>query len=68
MFGGISKGLSRSHVTSRYENIVAVRFISNKRGDHLTAYHISDKTKTNLPKNLLPQHLKSHYTVGPEGS
>ncbi|GAX72774.1 hypothetical protein CEUSTIGMA_g230.t1 [Chlamydomonas eustigma] len=41
---------------------VAARFVDTKRKDMLTVLHVSDKTKLDrLPKNLLPQNLKSHY-------
>lgn len=39
----------------------AASFTKTKSGDRLTAIHISDKSKPNLPACLLPRHLRSHY-------
>lgn len=39
------------------------RFVDTKRGDKLVHFHISDKSKTFLPKNLTPACLKRRYEV-----
>uniref|UniRef100_A0A7S3VLK8 UspA domain-containing protein n=1 Tax=Dunaliella tertiolecta TaxID=3047 RepID=A0A7S3VLK8_DUNTE len=40
---------------------IAASLIQPKRGDKYTVFHISDSTKTHLPRHLTPQHLKHYY-------
>lgn len=55
--------VSRNRVPPQPLFACAVRFVDTRHDDSFSVFHISDPTKLNLPKNLDPNHLKSHYKV-----